>query len=134
MKVVGVAAKVANDRDEEAVWELFANSEVLAYLQGANLSEDIISVYYEYEGHQNDSYTLLIGYEVNDSFEVPLGLNTVSINFKHQTYKVEKNLPDAIFEKWQEICEDSTRKRAYIADFDRYNPKEDFAEISVEYK
>lgn len=136
MKVVGVSAKVSNDRDDllEQVWELFFNSEVLEYLQGKNISQDIISVYYEYEGDCDDPYTYLIGYEVDESFDTPLGLNSTVINLNHEIYKLTDNLPDAIFDKWEDIWDDDSRERAYIADFDRYNPKQDCAEIGVEYK
>lgn len=136
MKVVGVSTKVSNDREDllEQAWDLFSNSEVLEYLQGKNLSQDIISVYYEYEGDCDDPYTLLIGYEVDESFETPLGLNSVVINLNHEIYKLSENVPDAIFDKWEDIWEDISRERAYIADFDRYNPKQDYAEIGVEYK
>ena len=136
MKVVGVSTKVSNDREDllEQAWDLFSNSEVLEYLQGKNLSQDIISVYYEYEGDCDDPYTLLIGYEVDESFETPLGLNSVVINLNHENYKLSENVPDAIFDKWEDIWDDTSRERAYIADFDRYNPKQDYAEIGVEYK
>ncbi|QLE79318.1 GyrI-like domain-containing protein [Francisella sp. Scap27] len=136
MKVVGVSTKVSNDREDllEQAWDLFSNSEVLEYLQGKNLSQDIISVYYEYEGDCDDPYTLLIGYEVDESFETPLGLNSVVINLNHEIYKLSENVPDAIFDKWEDIWDDTSRERAYIADFDRYNPKQDYAEIGVEYK
>ena len=136
MKVIGVSAKVSNDRDDllEEAWELFFKSDVLEYVEGENLSEDIISVYYEYEGDQDDPYTLLIGYEVEEDFETPNGLNSIVINLNHETYRIEKDLPDAIFDKWEDIWDDTSRERAYIADFDRYNPKEDVAEVNVEYK
>lgn len=136
MKVVGISAKVSNDRDDllEEAWELFFKSEVLEYVEGENLSNDIISVYYEYEGDQDDPYTLLIGYEVEDDFDTPLGLNSVTINLNHETHRIDKDLPDAIFNKWEDIWEDTARERAYIADFDRYNPKNDTAEVCVEYK
>jgi predicted transcriptional regulator YdeE len=136
MKVVGISAKVSNDRDDllEEAWELFFKSEVLEYVEGENLSDDIISVYHEYEGDCDDPYILLIGYEVEDDFETPTGLNSVTINLNHETHRIEKDLPDAIFDKWEDIWEDTTRERAYIADFDRYSPKEDVAEVNVEYK
>jgi len=136
MKVVRISAKVTNDRDDllEEAWELFFKSEVLEYVEGENLSDDIISVYHEYEGDCDDPYILLIGYEVEDDFETPTGLNSVTINLNHETHRIEKDLPDAIFDKWEDIWEDTTRERAYIADFDRYSPKEDVAEVNVEYK
>lgn len=135
MKVVGVATKVSNDRDDllEQAWELFFNSEVLEYLNGHNISQDIISVYYEYAGDHSDPYTLLIGYEVDESFEAPTGLNSVIIKQNHDIFKVTGELPDAVIEKWQQIWDDTSKERAYKADFDRYNPKEDFVEINVEY-
>ncbi len=135
MKVVGVSTKVSNDRDDllEQAWELFFNSEVLEYLNGQNLSQDIISVYYEYEGDHTALYTLLIGYEVDDSFDVPTGLNSVNVELNHEVFRVEGDLPDAVIEKWQEIWRDDSKERVYKADFDRYNPIEDFVEINVEY-
>ncbi|MED7788714.1 effector binding domain-containing protein [Francisella sp. 19X1-34] len=135
MKVVGVATKVSNDRDDllEQAWELFFNSEVLEYLNGQNLSQDIISVYYAYEGDHTAPYTLLIGYEVDDKFDVPTGLNSTNIELNHDIFRVEGDLPDTAIDKWQEIWADNSKKRAYKADFDRYNPIEDFVEINVEY-
>ena len=135
MKVVGVSAKVSNNRNDllEQAWELFFNSEVLEYLNGQNLSQDIISVYYEYEGDHAAPYTLLIGYEVDDSFDVPTGLNSANIEINHEVFRVEGDIPDAVIDKWQEIWVDNSKERAYKADFDRYNPIEDFVEINVEY-
>ncbi|AFJ44169.1 GyrI-like domain-containing protein [Francisella orientalis] len=135
MKVVGVASKVSNDRVDllEEAWEFFFNSEVLEYLNGQNISQDIISVYYDYECDHTAPYTLLIGYEVAESFEVPAGLNSVQIELNHRTYRVEGELPDAIIDKWQQIWADNSKKRVYKADFDRYNPIEDYAEVNVEY-
>ena len=62
MKLVGVATKVSNDREDllEQAWELFFNSVVLEYLNDQNLSQDIISVYYDYEDDHTAPYTLLI--------------------------------------------------------------------------
>ncbi|ASG68951.1 AraC family transcriptional regulator [Francisella halioticida] len=135
MRIVGVSTKVSNDRDDllEQAWELFFNSEVLEYLNGQNLSQDIISVYYEYEGDHTAPYTLLIGYEVNNSFETPIGLDSVILEKNHKIFRVEGDLPDAAIEKWREIWSDNSKKRVYKADFDRYNPIEDFVEINVEY-
>ncbi|APC92425.1 MULTISPECIES: GyrI-like domain-containing protein [Francisella] len=135
MKVVGVATKVSNDREDllEQAWELFFNSEVLEYLNKQNLSQDIISVYYDYEGDHTAPYTLLIGYEVTETFEVPTGLDSVIIELNHEVYRVAGELPDAIIDKWQEVWADNSKKRAYRADFDRYNPINDYAEVNVEY-
>ena len=135
MKVVGISAKVSNERDDllEAAWELFFNSEVLDYLDGANVSEEIISVYHEYEGDCDDPYTLLIGYEVEDDYETPNGLNDVTINLNHDVYQITGEMPDAIMDAWEEIWDDTARERAYIADFDICNTKTDTAEIHVEY-
>jgi predicted transcriptional regulator YdeE len=76
---------------------------------------------------------LLIGYEVDDSFDVPTGLNSVVIELNHDIFRAEGDLPDVAIDKWQEIWADNSKKRAYKADFDRYNPIEDFVEINVEY-
>ena len=136
MKIVGISAKVANDREDliDDAWELFANSEVLEYLDGQNISDDIISVYYEYEGDHTAPYSLLIGYEVEDTFAIPNGLNHIDIKTNHVIYDIDGELPDAIIEKWHEIWNDTSKERVYNADFDRYNPKNDTAEVHVEYK
>ncbi|MDE4938374.1 AraC family transcriptional regulator, partial [Francisella tularensis subsp. holarctica] len=51
----------------------------------------------------------------------------------HQTFRVLGELPDAIIDKWHQIWADNSKKRAYKADLDRYNPIEDYAEVNVEY-
>ena len=136
MRVVGVSGKVSNDREDliDSVWELFENSDVLDYLNENNISEDIVSVYHEFESDYIGKYTLLIGYEVEDDYETPIGLNFVDIELNHTTVVVKGELPDAIFEEWDNIYEDTSKERAYIADFDIYYPKEDLVEINVEYK
>lgn len=136
MKVVGVSTEVSNDRDDllENAWDLFFKSEVLDYLDGKNLSADIISVYYNYQGDHTKPYSLLIGYEVDESFETPMGVEDVIINLNHEQHRLEGEDTEAVIEKWQEIWDDNSRERAYIADFDRFNPIEDFIEINVEYK
>ena len=136
MRVVGISAKVNNDREDliDDVWELFFNSEVLDYLDENNLSGDIISVYHEYEGDHADDYTLLIGYEVEDDYEVPVGLNFVDITLNHNVINVKGELPEAAIAEWENIWDDDSQERAYIVDFDIYDPKEDKVDINVEYK
>ena len=65
--------------------------------------------------------------------KVPTGLNSIVIELNHKISRVEGALPDAIKDKWQEICADDSKKRAYKVDFDRYNPIENYAEVNVEY-
>jgi predicted transcriptional regulator YdeE len=136
MKVVGVSGKVSNDREDliDNVWELFENSDVLDYLNENNLTEDIVSVYCEFESDYMGEYTLLIGYEVEDDYDTPVGLNSIDIDLNHTTKVVKGELPDAIFEEWDNIYEDKSKERAHIADLDIYYPKEDLVEINVEYK
>ena len=52
----------------------------------------------------------MIGYEVNESFEVPTGLNSIVIELNHEVSRVEGELPGAIKDKWQEICTDKKRE------------------------
>ncbi len=136
IKIVGVAAVVSDERIDlqDEVWEIFAKSEVLDYLKGANLSENIFYVYFDYQDDEENSYTMLIDYEVNKNFEVPDGLNLIEIDFNHESFEADDDTPEAIEGICDDICEDESKERAFIADFEIFNPRDNCVIIYVGYK
>lgn len=134
MRIVGIAAKVSNAEIDKIgrLWGEFYQSNILEKLGSNVVSDEVISVYTDYEGDHNAPYTLLIGYEVLDPYNCPDNLAERTIDGFFEKFIVKGELPKSVIEQWSKIWADTSKKRAYIADFDRYK-NDGSVEINVEY-
>jgi len=97
------------------------------------LSEDVLSVYTDYEGDYTKPYTLIIGCRVKSFGEIPEGMVSKTISTaKYAVFKAEGELPQSVVNVWQFIWT-SDLKRTYDADFDLYksNGEGDPPEVEV---
>lgn len=124
--VVGLSERVRNDQPSAigALWTRFYQSNVMKRLPDAK-SPDVHCVYHDYEGGHSDPFQMTIGYRVNQICDAPEGLHRVFIpKQKVATFEVNGPQPQSLVAQWQEVWQ-SELKRAYAADFDVYDSKDE---------
>lgn len=123
--VVGIAVRTTNQngqsqRDISALWTKFMDDDVMNQIAN-RLSDDIYSVYTDYETDHTGFYTAVLGCRVIALDYVPEGFTTVHIAAgSYNAYHLEGSFPDNVGEAWQEIWQNA-HGRKYTADFDLYN-------------
>jgi predicted transcriptional regulator YdeE len=131
--VAGISARVSNDRPEAigALWQQFYAQGIAAKISHKK-SENIYSVYIDYEGDHTKPYTMVIGCEVSDAGSLPAGL--VRTTVPAATYAVipaSGKQPDAVIAAWQWVYH-SALARTYSGDFDLYVSRgSDAADLDV---
>lgn len=126
---IGIAVRSSNtsgNAAEElgALWARFFTEQIGEKIAG-KVSDDIYSIYTDYESDYRGEYTCLIGYQVDSLEKVSEGL--VAREFsggKYTKFVAKGNMPEAIVTTWQEIwAKDADLGRKYTADFEVYGPK-----------
>jgi predicted transcriptional regulator YdeE len=88
-------------------------------------SDEIYSIYTDYETDYKGKYTLIIGLKVNSLNSIPNGL--VGREFEGGLYVkfvAKGERPNAVMETWKEIwCKDKELNRKYSTDFKVYEVK-----------
>lgn len=137
--IIGIAVKTTNQNGQSAIdigqlWERFFSENVMAKIPN-RVSEDIYSVYTDYEGDYTKPYTTLLGCKVADISTIPDGLTAKTFAGANYTKFVAKGklAHGAVYQEWVKIWE-SDIPRAYTADFEVYGPKAqnpDDAEVDI---
>ena len=98
------------------------------------INNDIVAVYFDYDGDYNEPFSYMIGCEVTDGTEAPEGLRKVTISkANYRKFLAKGKMPDCIGEVWYKIW-DTKLDRAYTFDFEIYGEKSqnwDNAEVEV---
>lgn len=121
LTIVGISIRASNSRPEEigALWGRFLSENPIAAISG-RLSDEIHSVYSDYEGDHTQPYTLLLGYSVRPVAGVPEGptLRHVPAS-KYAVFDASGPMPATLIATWAAIWQ-TPLDRAYMADFDLY--------------
>lgn len=125
--VVGIAVRTNNNttgqQDIGQLWGQFMSENIAASIPN-KVSDEIYSVYTDYESDFNGDYTTIIGCKVSDIDleEMPEGMVVKDIpETTYQVYEAKGAIPQCVGEAWMKIWQaDSEIKRAYVADFDIY--------------
>ncbi len=129
LKIIGISITTTNENGKAAadlgqLWGRFYAEDIIAKIP-AKLSNDVYSVYTDYESDYKGTYTTIIGLKVSSLDKIPDGL--VGRAFEHQKFKqftAKGVMPQAVAETWQEIWErDSELHRSYTYDFEVYGEK-----------
>ncbi len=126
--VAGVSARVRNDRPEgfAELWQEFKEAEIQADLP-QRLSDEVYSLYTDYESDHTGEFTLLIGFAVADGVPVSEDLDAYDVPAAHYAViRADGPLPQAVIEAWQAIWA-SDLQRTYTGDFDVYRQGADGA-------
>ncbi len=122
--IVGISARVSNEQPQEIgqLWQQFYAEGVAGKIPNKK-SENIYSVYIDYESDHTKPYTLVIGCEVNDASSVPAGLVSKTVPAaKYAVIPANGKQPDSVIAAWQQVYGYGLA-RTYSGDFDLYVSK-----------
>ena len=120
--VSGIAVKTTNQngkarKDIGDLWTKFMSESIGEKIAG-KLSDDIYCVYTDYESDYMGEYTAVLGYKVDDTFDLNNGFFTALIPAGHyQVYTPQGKFPDSVGNAWMQIWETEI-PRKYTADYD----------------
>lgn len=129
MKIIGISVRTTNEnwrsaQDIGALWEQFYTENIFDKIP-CKISNDILAIYTDYKSNYQEEYTTIIGCEVSEINEIPVGCiarEFCAENFK--TFIAKGQMPEAIVGVWTEIwAQDKTLDRKYTYDFERYTEK-----------
>lgn len=135
-KIIGIASETTNANgkaaeDLEKLWERFFVENIANKIPN-KISEEIYSIYTDYESDYTGKYTCVIGQKVDSMEGIPNGL--IGREFKsgkYQKFVAKGQMPNAVVEIWKEIwAKDKELNRKYTADFEVYGQKSQNGENS----
>jgi len=119
--VAGLATRTSNSRPDQigALWQEFYGRNVLAQIPNKK-SDDVFSVYIDYESDHTGPYTLIIGCEVEGGAVVSEGLVKKKIpGAKFAVFDANGKQPDTLISTWLKIP-GMNLGRTFSGDFDLY--------------
>lgn len=136
-KVIGIGARTNNHSPEMpaiigGLWQKFYQGGVFASIPN-KAAETALGIYSEYQGNQDDDYTITVGVEVSTTENLPKDCTKLSISGgKYAKFTVKttmQNGPADVGAAWGEIWQ-TNLERTFIADFEEYlAPGADGSEI-----
>ena len=135
-KIIGIEVETTNENGKSAtdlgkLWEKFYAENVPGKIPNKK-SDEIYSIYTDYESDYTGKYTSIIGLKVNSLDQIPNGLIGREFNGgKYQKFVAKGQMPNAVVESWKEIwTKDNELNRKYTADFEVYGQKSQNGENS----
>lgn len=119
-------------KDCGELWNRFERAEVFSKIPN-KLSEEILAVYFDYEGGYTQPFSYFIGCKVDEGSGIQDDLDTLTIPAgKYQKVTAKGEMPNCIADKWREIWE-SDISRSYYADFEVYDERsQDWSDAEVD--
>jgi predicted transcriptional regulator YdeE len=139
-KVIGIAARTGNDttqNDIPKLWQKFYSENIADKIPN-KISDEVISLYTDYESDYTKPYTILLGCKVKDFGSIPKGMVSKIIpGSKYEVFTAKGEMPHKIIETWQKIW-NSKIDRTYTGDFEvytnKYNSSKPEADIYIAVK
>lgn len=127
--IAGLAIRTRNAdgqalRDIQALWGRFFAEQVAAKIPG-KVSDDVYSVYCEYESDHTGAYTTLLGVRLNElPAELPEGFRALAFDGGTYTiYTAKGNIHKGIIgQTWGHIW-NTAQERCFTADFEVYDAR-----------
>ena len=126
--IIGITVRTTNHnaqaaKDIGALWQKFMTEQIIHQIPN-KVSEDIYSIYTEYEGDYLQPYTTLLGCAVNSLDNIPEGLTGMSFHGGfYEKFMAKGDLEQgAVLDAWSHIWQTAT-DRAYTADFEIYGSR-----------
>ena len=118
--------------DISKLWEQFEKEQIYSKIPN-KVNNEIVAVYFDYDGDYNEPFSYLIGCEVTDGTDAPQGLKKITIpKENYRKFIAKGKMPDCIGEAWYKIW-DTKLDRAYTFDFEIYGEKsQDWENAEVE--
>jgi predicted transcriptional regulator YdeE len=115
------------------LWEKFFNENYSEKIPD-KINNDVIAVYFEYEGGNSNPFSYLVGHRVNIDTPSPPGLQHVDIVAgKYLKVTAQGKMPECLQEAWNDIWQ-SDLKRTFQYDFEIYDQHKlnaDYAEVDI---
>jgi len=126
LRLIGLMleAKTSNRNGQSAsdcgkLWQKFVQGRYAENIPG-KVSNDILAVYFNYEGDYTKPFSYFIGCKVTENAVVPNGMYSIIIpGGKYRIIKAKGKLPDCISKAWGVIWS-VIYARAYKTDFEIY--------------
>ena len=115
-RIIGIQTETTNENGKAAVdlgklWERFFTDNVQSQITN-KMSEEIYSIYTDYESDYTGNYRAIIGLKVDKLDKIPEGLFGREFNGgKYQKFLAKGKMPDAVATSWKEICSTSATSR-----------------------
>jgi predicted transcriptional regulator YdeE len=119
--VLGLSIRTSNSRPDQIgqLWQQFYSRNIAGQIANKE-SENIYSVYIDYESDHTGAYTLVIGCQIDESASVPGGLVKKQVPAsRFAVFDANGKQPDTLIATWQKIYTMGL-KRTYSGDFDFY--------------
>ena len=129
MKIIGISTETTNQNGQASadlgqLWGKFFAENIIGKIPN-KISNEIYSIYTDYESDYTGKYTTIIGLKVSSLDEIPNGL--IGREFENQNFikiTAKGEMPNAIAETWKEIwAKDKELNRTYTYDFEVYGEK-----------
>jgi len=122
-----------SSNDCGSLWEKFYSNNYSSMIPNKK-SDDVIAVYFDYEGDYKDPFSYIIGHRVTENTSPPAGMHYVDINAgKYLKVTAYGNVQKCMQEAWIDIW-NSDLKRTYKYDFEIYKSESlqsDYAEVDI---
>jgi predicted transcriptional regulator YdeE len=126
--IIGLSVRTSNENNQAAtdipaLWERFTAEGISSKVTN-KLSEEIYSLYTDYEKDHTKPYTTVLGYKVKDLNAIPEGLTGAIVPGKNfEVFTAFGKLSDGIvYKQWIDIW-NMPLNRAYSGDFEIYGAK-----------
>ena len=135
-KVIGISTETTNENEKSIedlgrLWQRFYEEDIPKKIPNKE-SEEVYSIYTDYESDYRGKYTSIIGMKVSSLDSIPEGF--IGREFEGDNYIkfiAKGEMPDAIAEIWQQIWnKDEELNRKYTADFEVHGAKSQNGEDS----
>ena len=139
IKLIGLAlkTKTSNENGKSNIdcgnlWQKFETGNYASKISN-KVSDEILAVYYAYEGDYTQPFSYFIGCKVKSDEEVPQGMDSLKIpKGNYSKIIASGKMPDCIANAWKKIW-DSNIARAYKTDFETYGERsKDWNKAEVE--
>ncbi len=139
--VAGIAVRTTNSngkamKDIPQLWNTFMVNDIKSKIP-SKVDETIYALYTDYEGDHTQPYTIVIGYAVQSSANIPEDLTVKSVPAnKYVKFTAKGDLTKmAVYECWEKIWK-TDLKRTFTTDIEVYgekatNPTDGEAEIWI---
>jgi len=122
--IIGITTRASNSDTGSisALWGRFYSEDIINKIPN-KLSNDIISLYCDYEGDYTMPYSVVIGCRVSSAEIIPDGMTAKIIPAgKYAVFTAAGKIPESIVETWQKIW-GSGLQRTYTGDFEIYGER-----------